>query len=274
MLKRPYSNVSSGAQSARLTFEEARRLIHDAYVRMADEFFQETFGYSCTDGFQSGAAGENIRSFVYGETLVDGVTDLASGLAQSKDETVLFTLIEFFHDHVSKGIDGHYHSYNDCGWHYSTFDKPAGQREWRKQVGGILAHYGEGFVFTETSAPSGLRDIAHAKVPSTSTADDNEKVEAAVQRFRRARATRKEHVDAIRDLADVLERLRPKVKEHLLTEDERLLFKLANNFGIRHHNDVQKKGYDSAWLAWMFYVYLSTIHLVLRLIERDAKTNA
>ena len=40
---------------------------------------------------------------------------------------------------------------------------------------------------------------------------------------------------------------------------------LANNFGIRHHNDQEKTAYDtSLWLSWMFYFYLATIHVVLR----------
>ena len=49
------------------------------------------------------------------------------------------------------------------------------------------------------------------------------------------------------------------------TDHERDLFNLANNFGIRHHNDHQKTSYDAnIWLSWMFYFYLATIHVVLR----------
>ena len=34
---------------------------------------------------------------------------------------------------------------------------------------------------------------------------------------------------------------------------------------VRHHNVRQKTDYDAAlWLSWMFYLFLSTIHLVLR----------
>jgi hypothetical protein len=76
---------------------------------------------------------------------------------------------------------------------------------------------------------------------------------------------------AVRDLADVLEYLRPKVKVLLTSKDDSDLFNIANNFGVRHHNDKQKTTYDAAlWLSWMFYFYLATIHVVLRKIEHDS----
>ena len=54
-----------------------------------------------------------------------------------------------------------------------------------------------------------------------------------------------------------------------MKDDEPELFNIANNFGVRHHNQKQKTGYDQAlWLSWMFYLYLSTIHLVARKIDR------
>ena len=56
----------------------------------------------------------------------------------------------------------------------------------------------------------------------------------------------------------------------LNNKDEKALFNIANNFGIRHHNDKQQTNYDPAiWLSWMFYFYLSTIHAVVRMIEKE-----
>lgn len=77
----------------------------------------------------------------------------------------------------------------------------------------------------------------------------------------------------MRDLADVLEFLRPRVKEVLTSKDESDLFHLANNFGIRHHNDQQRTDYDRPiFYSWMFYYYLATIHAATRLIEREGST--
>jgi len=70
-------------------------------------------------------------------------------------------------------------------------------------------------------------------------------------------------------LAKVLEFIRPKIKLLLTTDDENDLFNIANNFGIRHHNEIQKTDYDQEiWLDWMFYYYLSTINSIVRLINK------
>jgi hypothetical protein len=46
------------------------------------------------------------------------------------------------------------------------------------------------------------------------------RVGAAIQKFRRHRSSIEDRRDAVRDLADVLEFLRPKLKETLLSKDE------------------------------------------------------
>jgi CRISPR/Cas system CSM-associated protein Csm5 (group 7 of RAMP superfamily) len=53
-------------------------------------------------------------------------------------------------------------------------------------------------------------------------------------------------------------------------KDESDLFKIANEFGIRHPKKNQKQDYDKAiWYNWMFYYYLATIHACLKLIKKD-----
>lgn len=90
--------------------------------------------------------------------------------------------------------------------------------------------------------------------------------------YRRHGSTLDDRRQAVRDLADVFEYLRPQVKSLLTSADEKDLFNIANNFGVRHHNDKQRTAYDAGiWLSWMFYFYLSTIHVVLRKIEQEAR---
>ena len=76
----------------------------------------------------------------------------------------------------------------------------------------------------------------------------------------------------MRELFDVLEKLRPEIKEEMLSKDEGALFNIANNFTIRHLNEQQKGEYDSTiWHQWMFYVNLSTIHVITRLVNRKIR---
>jgi hypothetical protein len=74
---------------------------------------------------------------------------------------------------------------------------------------------------------------------------------------------------AVKQLADALEHLRPEVEESMLTKDERDLFRIANEFAIRHNGDRQKRDYDKVvWLDWVFHVYLATIRMVIRIRDR------
>jgi hypothetical protein len=76
----------------------------------------------------------------------------------------------------------------------------------------------------------------------------------------------------VRDLFDALEKLRPEIKQEMFSKDEGDLFNIANNFTIRHLRQGQKSNYDSAiWHEWMFFVNLSTIHVITSLANRKAR---
>lgn len=111
-----------------------------------------------------------------------------------------------------------------------------------------------------------------APVPKIDPGNIEARIDAARVKFRRHRSSLDDRRDAIRDLADVLEFLRPKLKNVLTSKDESDLFNLANNFGIRHHNEAQKVQYDKPiWYSWLFYYYLATIHAVVRLIDKASQ---
>lgn len=117
--------------------------------------------------------------------------------------------------------------------------------------------------------PSELEPLLDAGIPLTAPEEVTVKVTRAVEQFRRPGSALADRHEAVRNLADVLEYLRPEAKGTLLNKDESDLFELANNFGIRHHKKGQKTEYEPAiWLSWMFYYYLATIHALLRLLER------
>jgi len=72
----------------------------------------------------------------------------------------------------------------------------------------------------------------------------------------------------VRTLADVLEYLK-KEGTRLPTKDDSDLFNIINNFDIRHHNRKQKGEYNKEiWYDWMFYTFLSSINVLLKLINK------
>ncbi|CAB3957854.1 hypothetical protein LMG6001_04885 [Achromobacter insolitus] len=275
LARRHYYSVRSGkrAPSEGFGLADFKKFFRAVFDNLWEEgFFQEWFGYSCIDaGDVNGKAGGDIDLFVFRKLRTMGLWPIWNKLDEYSEED-LFDVIEFLYDHVSKGVDGTYHNYNQCGWHYNKFDQKAGRDIFRKEMNDILADYKNGF---ELSAQGEILTIPEdefapmlsAVIPHTDNANVRDRVESAKLKYRRRSI--EDRKDAIRDLAGVLEFLREEVRPILNSKDEADLFQLANNFGIRHHRKDQKTNYDaSIWLSWMFYYYLATIHACLRLIEK------
>jgi hypothetical protein len=179
------------------------------------------------------------------------------------DADTMFDVIEVVHDLVSKPISGREHTYNDCGWHYDTFNRTDGQLEVRKEMNRVLrlsdpAYEIDGHGQIVEAAPEEFRQLLSAPVPPGTPHDlITSRIDAAVQEFQARGVTLDGRRHAVRDLADVLEALRPDIKEHMLSKDEGALFDLANNFALRHNTRKQRGDYDKVtWLRWAFYVYL------------------
>lgn len=242
---------------------------------LRDDYYQKSFGFYCVDqGEIYGILGSDINTAVFFNIRKDNLWPIQDHI-ETYSEDDLFAIIEFLHDHCSKPLEGDYHSWNDCGWHYSSFDDELGQKEYRDKVNILLRDYSAGFEISSKGEILNLPDanlstLLEASVPSSDLDNIKAKVDDAVSKFRRHRASLDDRKVALRELADVLEYLRPSIKEALMNNDERDIFSLANNFGIRHHNQNQKVKYDKAiWYSWMFYYYLATIHASLRLIEKQ-----
>lgn len=247
--------------------------IIDLYIRVYDQmsedgYFSEAFGYECVD---AGHIDGNVRDIDLELLLTVRKKDLwpPHAFGQGYTEDDFFDVVEFLFQQVSKPIDGSFHSYDQCGMHWETFNKQQGQIEYRDKVNAVLGHYAKPFELSENGEilhkpQQGFEKIFDADIPSNDSNISN-RINAAILRYRRHGATLDDRRQAVRDLADVLEYTRAEIKSLLTSADEKDLFNLANNFGIRHHNDQQKTGYDaSLWLSWMFYFYLATIHVVLR----------
>lgn len=190
---------------------------------------------------------------------------------KSYSEDDLFDIMEFLYVNVSKPVEGYE---IEDGWYWDTFNKIEGQTEYKEKINEVLRLYEKPFEMSDEGeilirTEKGFNQIFNADIP---TKDDDIKgrLESAIRMYRMHSSTINDRRQAVRDLVDVLEFLRPKVKNLLTKNDEKDLFNIANNFGIRHHNEKQKTNYDtSLWLSWMFYFYLSTIHVVLRKIQKN-----
>lgn len=280
MNKKKYYSQRTGKldDSLDLTLKLFKRLFMATYTQLErDGYFQKYFGFYCVDaGEVSGELGPDMSTNVFIALRKDTLWPIFSSI-ENYTEDDLFTIIEYLHDHCSQPLEGSHHSWNDCGWHYNKFDDKNGQLEYRVRINSLLADYQEGFELSSNGEILNLPDsnlvtLLDADVPSKDEENVKSKVDNAVGKFRRHRSTLEDRRNALRELADVLEYLRPSIKEALMSNDEKDIFNLANNFGVRHHNANQKVKYDKAiWYSWLFYYYLATIHAALRLVDKQQK---
>jgi hypothetical protein len=275
---KPYYSVRTGKNPLAKGFDldAVRDMFKTQFIYLEDNgYFQEALGYDCVDaGFVSGTLGHDLQGALLLELRKRDLTPIRSHIADYSEDD-LFDVIEFLYDHCSKPLDGSYHSWSNCGWHYHTFDRESGRLEYRERINKLLALYEKGYELAAEGeililADDGLGALFDAPLPKVDPENVTARVNLATTKFRRHRSSMDERRDAIRDLADVLEYLRPKLKTVLTKKDGAALFDIANNFGIRHHNIEQRTDYDKPiWYSWIFYYYLATIHAVIRLIERS-----
>ncbi|MGB7374389.1 hypothetical protein [Pontixanthobacter sp.] len=268
-----YAARKYGSSSAGLSLDDMRELLFSAYEHYDHSgYFVEAFGFECVDaGFEPGYVGSNADAYIR-LLLERGKLWPMKDHYKEYDEDDIFTLIEFLYDHISKPLSREYHSWDNCGYHYSNFDREEGRKEFRERLNLPLKRYGLGWELAFVGEllslpPQGMATLVKAPLP---TADPmiQEKVADATMKFRRHGSSLTDRHDAVRDLVDVLEFIRPQIKVELLPEDERDLFNIANNFGIRHMNQKQKVSYNRAiWLSWMFYYYLNTINACLHMLK-------
>lgn len=266
-----------GPTAQPLEFERLKSLVLTVFDEFWErDYFVESFGYYCVDNdWVDGALGRSPERWFLVNLGRDNVWPYKQH-GSGYDADTFFDLVEALYDLISKPVDGWYHDYSGCGMHWSTFDRSAGQEELRSQVNPLLERYETPLELSSTGevvalVPPEMRGLLDAPVPASADPDlVTSRVKSAIALYRRRNSTKADRRHATRELADVLEALRGEIKEEMLPKDERELFHLANGFAIRHNTRDQRKDYDDAiWLSWAFYVYLATIHAVLRLKERE-----
>jgi hypothetical protein len=281
---RPYYSVRTGKNElTKYDLQVLLRLFRDFYQSFAGRYyFQEAFGYYCVDSQEvPGSLGNDIEAQIFRRIRKENLYPIQDKCSSYSEED-LFDIVEFLYDIVSKPVEGWFHSFSQCGWHYQTFDKSEGQNEYRNEINQILSDYSIKCELSKKGeivlmADDGLQDLLEMKLPTYDKDNVEEKVVNAIEKYRSRHSSIDDKKDAIRDLADVLEFLRNEMTElikngYLTNNDEKDIFELANKYGLRHHDGKQKLNYEKGiWYPWMFFYYLSTIHAVVALIAREKK---
>lgn len=251
-------------------FKRAFLLLYQELVRQG--YFQKYFGKECVDGNDIGELGPDISMAVYLDTGIQIDSYSIEERVLYLDEVELYTIIEFLYDTCSKPTKTRWHDFAGCGMHVLTSDDVEGRSYFRNKVNPLLKRY-KNIELSEQgeileSIEEGFENLFNAPIPTDDEENITSRVNAAILKFRRASASVDDRRDALKNLADVLEFIRPQMEALPMSKDTNELFIIANKFGIRHHNKSQKDDYDKGvWHAWIFYCYLATIHLGLRLIK-------
>ena len=276
--ERKYYSIRTGKKSAEMDFIALRKIFFCIYKEFSDRaYFDEHLDDYCPDtGGNSGKVGD-VSAYILRKLRKDNLWPIYEKWEFYTEEDI-FDLIEFLFDHISAPVDKetNYHSfYNHT--HYKYFDQEKGNEEFREVVNEILNDYGPGYEIGSngeiyTLVQEEFRPLLTATIPTSNTENIESKITKAIDKFRRYGSTLDERREAVRSLADCLEYLRKDIEKVIVKKDDADLFNIANNFGIRHHNDKQKTNYESAiWLSWMFYFYLATLHAVIRLLNKKRK---
>lgn len=264
MQKSRYCSIRTGKHPNSATYDltVTKRLFRDLYNDLATkDYLQEAFGYYCVDdGEVAGSLGADIDAQIFRRLLKEGLWPIGDKCLSYADDD-LFDITEFLYCYASKPTKGFYHDYSSCGWHYEEFDQQLGQQDFRMEANYIIDRYADGYELSEageilTKVPSQLLSLLNADLPTKESETIEARVKNAQLKLRRRQASWDERRDAIRGLADVLEYLRPQLKEVLTKKDESDLFNIADNFGLRHHNESQKTDYDKP----IWYVLLLLSH--------------
>lgn len=279
MEERRYYSMRTGRNQGALDLDLPTliRLFSATYFDFKDiYYFQKAFGYDCVDaGFVPGTTGRDTKAYFLKKLRKDRLWPIEDNLANYSEDD-LFDVIELLFDLIAKPVDGYYHEYCGCGWHYRTFDEKTAQSEFRTEINEFLRDYKEGYELSEDGeiliiGDTGFELLLETEIPEFDPDNIDNRLQLALLKFRRYRSSDDEKREAVRALADILEYIRDEYNTFLPKKDESDLFNIINNYGIRHHTTSQKTDYDpSIWLPWMFYTFLASIHLSLRLIKEGS----
>lgn len=174
-MKRRYYSLRTGRnpKGAEIDLKMFKSLFRSSYVQWEEAgYFQEHFGYCCVDaGNVAGKLGSDVASEMIFHLRKENLWPFLDHL-ECYEEDDLFDVIEFLHDHISKPLDGYFHDFAGCGYHYHTFDAGTGKKEYRARLNDLLEGYKTGFEISDTGeilerAQFGTAQLLAADIPTS-----------------------------------------------------------------------------------------------------------
>lgn len=249
--------VSLGADFASLVF------------RFAEEgYFPKVLPVECVDDYSSVASSKEVAAAI--SRAIKFKVDWPISDPDGLPAPVLYSLIEFFHDQAQRPRSSHWHSFSDCGWHYSDWSADSGRVVYRWRVNSMLDAHGVALALGSTGDERGrliqrfappLNDLADTELAQRADDAEDEVAHAIVQ-FRERGASMTQKRSALRSLAGALEARNRELQAFLTKKDESDLSHIANAFAIRHNNANQKADWGDEYAEWIFWNYLAAINLV------------
>lgn len=274
-VERPRAYFSQRDSSVRATLETslpaiARRVRSLVTELEREHYFSEVIGFDCVDG--------NGDSDSSPEAELDqriGKPHLWASEPELWTEADLCDFVEVFHDVAARPTRGWFHSFGGCGWHPTQYARKSGQSLYRWRVNQLLDTTGLDLRLADTGedvgrmvrlGPAAIRQLVKEVLEAPSSSADD--IAHAVALFRARGSSRQEQRSAIVALAAILEQRRDLLKTELLGKDEGSLFRIANEYDLRHRRADQYADYGTEFLEWIFYWYLATVRLTEQLLAR------
>ncbi len=285
---RYYSQRRKDQAEPRLTLPQLMAAFAREVHRLdATGYFADSFGSSCVDspdGDPDEAGQRQLVEAVGSDGALWPLNRLGqpTGIEQAWTQELFYDVVEALHDRVARPRRRRWHDYGR-EWDYDDFARLPGRALYRWRVNQLFDRSLVPLRLAESGSDTGRlvhaagdpRDELVEQALTTPATDDRAAVELAVALFRSRDAGREDKRSAVLALSRVLEDRRQLIREQLIKKDEGALFRIANEFDLRHRGTSgsgrqQWGDYDEAFLDWVFWWYLSTIALTDRLLARQA----
>lgn len=225
---------------------------------------------------------DDVRKTIRRATKLDVKWPMSAGDIFALSDGAVYSLVEYFHDQAQRPRTATLHSYGDCGLHYQSWNRESGQSVYRWRVNALLERHQVPFRLGTSGEEQGrlirifdspLNDLATQQIVQRSD-DHEDEVAHAIRMFRARDASVVDKRAAIALLYGELEPKRNAIKNKVSSGDESDLFRIANQFTIRHRDKAQKSDFGEELLDWTFWTCLATANLMDELARRKVATQA